>query len=193
MNDEINALYDLRHDQATEEAKASEKRYQSGNPISPFDGVPVTLKDSVNAVGMKWFHGTVIHGDTGIVGQKDSPPAARLKEAGAIIIGKAAMPDFGLSGSGVSGSHGIVRNPWGLYWSTGGSSAGGGASLASGIGMMVGGFRHCGLRASSGRALRLGRVETNPGGDSSCACLKRSLGRTDYALGGRSQGLDDIA
>ena len=157
VNDEINALYDLRHDQATEEAKASEKRYQSGNPISPFDGVPVTLKDSVNAVGMKWFHGTVIHGDTGIVGQKDSPPAARLKEAGAIIIGKAAMPDFGLSGSGVSGSHGIVRNPWGLYWSTGGSSAGGGASLASGIGMMsvgsdiAGSVRlpagHCGLAA----------------------------------------------
>jgi len=157
VNGDINALYGLRHDEAREEAKASEKRYQSGTTIGPFDGIPVTIKDSVNAVGMKWFHGTVIHGDKGIVGKKDSPPAARLKEAGTIIIGKGAMPDFGLSGSGVSGSHGIVRNPWGLSWNTGGSSAGAGASLASGIGMMsvgsdiAGSVRlpagHCGLAA----------------------------------------------
>lgn len=156
VNNKINALYDVRYEEAREEAKASEDRYLKGNAIGPFDGIPVTIKDSVNAVGMKWFHGTCIHGD-GVVAQKDSPPAARLKEAGAIIIGKGAMPDFGLSGSGVSGSHGIVRNPWGLEWNTGGSSAGGAASLASGIGMMsvgsdiAGSVRlpaaHCGLAA----------------------------------------------
>lgn len=156
VNEQINALYDVRRDPALEEAKAAEKRYRTSEQIGPFDGVPVTIKDSVNAVGMKWFHGTAIHGD-GVVAKKDSPPAARLKEAGAIIIGKGAMPDFGLSGSGVSGSHGIVRNPWGLHWNTGGSSAGGGASLASGIGMMsigsdiAGSVRlpaaHCGLAA----------------------------------------------
>lgn len=156
VNDRINALYDLRHDEARREARASEERYQKGTPLGPFDGVPVTIKDSVNAIGMTWFHGTVIHGD-GIVAKKDSPPAAQLKEAGAIIIGKGAMPDFGLSGSGVSGSHGIVRNPWGLEWNTGGSSAGGAASLAAGIGMMsvgsdiAGSVRlpasHCGLAA----------------------------------------------
>lgn len=157
VNGEINALYDMRHDEARAEAKASEQRYVSGETIGDFDGIPVTIKDSVNAVGMKWFHGTVIHGNGGVVGQKDSPPAARLKEAGTIIIGKGVMPDFGLSGSGVSGSHGIVRNPWGTSWNTGGSSAGGGASLAAGIGMMsvgsdiAGSVRlpaaHCGLAA----------------------------------------------
>ena len=156
VNDQINALYDVRHREAREEAKASEQRYLAGRPIGPFDGIPVTIKDSVNAVGMKWFHGTKIHGN-GVIAEKDSPPAARLKEAGSIIIGKGAMPDFGLSGSGVSGSHGIVRNPWGLDWNTGGSSAGGAASLAAGIGMMsvgsdiAGSVRlpaaHCGLAA----------------------------------------------
>lgn len=156
VNDQINALYDLRKEAALTEAKASEQRHLKGNAISPFDGVPVSIKDSVNAIGMKWHHGSAVHGD-GIVADSDSPPAARLKQSGAIIIGKGAMPDFGLSGSGVSGSHGIVRNPWGLAWNTGGSSAGAGASLAAGIGMMsvgsdiAGSVRlpaaHCGLAA----------------------------------------------
>lgn len=135
VNDKINALYDIRGEEALNEAKASEARYASSTQVGPFDGIPVTIKDSVNAIGMRWFHGSAVHGE-GVVATKDSPPAARLKRAGAVILGKGAMPDFGLSGSGVSGSHGIVRNPWGLDWNTGGSSAGGGASLASGIGMM---------------------------------------------------------
>ena len=131
----IHALYDLRGDMAMEEAKDSEARYANGGPISDFDGIPVTLKDSVNAVGMKWFHGSAMHGK-GAVGKVDSPPAARLKMAGAIVFGKCVMPDYGLSASGVSTSHDVVRNPWGLNWNTGGSSAGAGASLAAGIGMM---------------------------------------------------------
>ncbi|MEX3010500.1 amidase [Hoeflea sp. TYP-13] len=156
VNGQINALYDLRTEQALDEAKASERRYAKGEQLSPFDGISVTIKDSVNAIGMKWHHGSAIHG-AGIVASKDSPPAARLKKSGAIILGKSAMPDFGLSGSGVSGSHGVVRNPWGLSWNTGGSSAGAGASLAAGIGMMsvgsdiAGSVRlpaaHCGLAA----------------------------------------------
>lgn len=155
-NDAINALYDVRSDRARAEAEASERRYARGEPVSPFDGIPVTIKDSVSAIGMKWHHGSAIHGE-GIVGTKDAPPAQRLKKAGTIILGKTKMPDFGLSGSGVSGAHGIVRNPWGLSWNTGGSSAGAGASVAAGIGMMslgsdiAGSVRlpaaHCGLAA----------------------------------------------
>jgi len=156
VNETINALYDLRKEAALSEAKAAQDRYASGQQIGPFDGVPVTIKDSVNAVGMRWFHGSAVHG-SGVVATKDAPPAARIKQAGAIILGKGIMPDFGLSGSGVSSAHGIVRNPWGLAWNTGGSSAGGGASLAAGIGMMsigsdiAGSVRlpasHCGLAA----------------------------------------------
>lgn len=156
VNNTTHALYGIRADEAMVEAREAEARYAKGNPASAFDGVPVTIKDSVHAVGMVWYHGSNMYG-RGVVGTKDSPPARRLKQAGAIILGKGAMPDFGMSGSGVSGSHGIVRNPWGLAWNTGGSSAGGGASLASGIGMLsvgsdiAGSVRlpaaHCGLAA----------------------------------------------
>lgn len=156
VNDDINALYDLRREAALAEAKASAARWHAGNPQGALDGVPVTLKDSVHAVGMMWHHGSAAHG-AGVKGTKDAPPTEKLKAAGAIVIGKCTMPDYGLSASGVSSYHGIVRNPFGLAWNTGGSSAGAGASLAAGIGMMsvgsdiAGSVRlpasHCGLAA----------------------------------------------
>lgn len=156
VNGEINALYELRPDENIAAAKAAARRYGEGRPSGALDGVPVTIKDSVHAIGTRWHHGSRIHAD-GVVGTTDAPPTERLKAAGAIIVGKGKMPDFGLSGSGVSSLHGIVRNPWGLAWSPGGSSAGAGASLAAGIGMMsvgtdiAGSVRlpasHCGLAA----------------------------------------------
>lgn len=156
VNGKINALYDLRRDEALAEAAAAEQRYARSEPVSPFDGVPVTIKDSINAIGTTWHHGSAIHGK-GVVATSDAPPAARLRQAGAITLGKGIMPDFGLSASGVSSSHGIVRNPWGVGWNPGGSSAGCGASLAAGIGLMAigsdiaGSVRlpaaHCGLAA----------------------------------------------
>lgn len=156
VNPVLNAIYGQRPDEARIEAQAAQQRWRSGQPLSRFDGVPVTIKDSVPAMGMRWHHGSALHGD-GILGTADGLPTRRLRAAGAIILGKGTMPDFGLSASGVSGSHGIVRNPWGTAWNTGGSSAGGGASLAAGIGMMsvgsdiAGSVRlpaaHCGLAA----------------------------------------------
>ncbi|MEY9590709.1 Asp-tRNA(Asn)/Glu-tRNA(Gln) amidotransferase A subunit family amidase [Bradyrhizobium yuanmingense] len=156
VNGDINALYDVQLDATLDAAKAAAKRYSHGRPGGALDGVPVTIKDSVHAIGTRWHHGSCIHGH-GIVGTTDAPPTERLKAAGAIIVGKTKMPDFGLSGSGVSSFHGIVRNPWGLAWNPGGSSAGAGASLAAGIGMLsvgsdiAGSVRlpasHCGLAA----------------------------------------------
>lgn len=154
VNGDLTALYDLRRDASFAAAKEAGRRYRDGIPAGPLDGVPVSIKDSVNATGMVWRHGSKIHGD-GIIATGDSPPVAKLKAAGAIIFGKSTMPDFGLSGSGVSSCYGIVRNPWGKSWSPGGSSAGAGASLAAGIGLMsvgtdiAGSVRlpssHCGL------------------------------------------------
>lgn len=156
VNGAINALYDLRREAAMAAAEASAARWRAGKLQGALDGVPVTLKDSVHAVGMMWHHGSAAHGK-GVMGTKDAPPTEKLKSAGAIIIGKCIMPDYGLSGSGVSSYHGIVRNPFGLAWNPGGSSAGAGASLAAGIGMMsvgsdiAGSVRlpaaHCGLAA----------------------------------------------
>jgi len=155
-NPAINALAHLDADGAAEAAHASARRWAAGTARSPLDGVPVTIKDSVNAAGMPWRHGCLAFDgvpDAGV----DAPPAARLKEAGAVIVGKTTMPDFGMMAAGVSSLYGITRNPWDLTRSTGGSSSGAGAALAAGIGFasvgtdIAGSVRlpagHCGLVA----------------------------------------------
>jgi len=156
VNGAINALYDLQRSASLAAAKEASLRFRQGVSNGLLDGIPVSIKDSLPAAGMVWHHGTKIHGD-GIIGTADALPTARLKAAGAIILGKTTMPDFGLSASGVSTYHGIVHNPWGMAWNTGGSSAGAGASLAAGIAMLsvgtdiAGSVRlpagHCGLAA----------------------------------------------
>ncbi|AQA04915.1 hypothetical protein BVC93_23700 [Mycobacterium sp. MS1601] len=155
-NPAINALAYVDADAAAAAAAASTQRWAAGTPLSAMDGVPVTIKDSVNASGMPWRHGCAAFDDVPD-STVDAPPAARLKEAGAVILGKTTMPDFGMMAAGVSSLYGITRNPWDLTRSTGGSSSGAGASLAAGIGFgsvgtdIAGSVRlpagHCGLVA----------------------------------------------
>lgn len=155
-NPAINALAYVDADGARAAAETSAQRWAKGSPLSALDGVPVTIKDSVTATGMPWRHGCAANG--GLPPSRvDAPPAARLKEAGAVIIGKTTMPDFGMMAAGVSSLYGITRNPWNLARSTGGSSSGAGASLAAGIGFgsvgsdIAGSVRlpagHCGVVA----------------------------------------------
>lgn len=132
-NPAINALAFVDADGARAAAAASATRWAAGAPLSTLDGVPVTIKDSINATGMPWRHGCAANRDLPHAGV-DAPPTARLKEAGAVIVGKTTMPDFGMMAAGVSSLYGITRNPWHLSRSTGGSSSGAGASLAAGIG-----------------------------------------------------------
>ncbi|WP_193047411.1 amidase [Mycolicibacterium baixiangningiae] len=155
-NPVINALAFVAVESARDAARASGERWAAGTPRSPLDGLPVTIKDSVHATGMPWRHGCAANrhlpDSTG-----DAPPAARLKEAGAVIVGKTTMPDFGMMAAGVSSLYGITRNPWDPSRNTGGSSSGAGASLAAGIGFsavgsdIAGSVRlpagHCGLVA----------------------------------------------
>lgn len=128
----INAIAATDFDVAREAAEAATRRWEDGRSLGPLDGVPVTVKDSVNAVGLPWRHGT--KPNDGLPGADvDAPPSARLREAGAVIVGKTTMPDFGMLASGVSSLYGIVRNPWDLSMTPGGSSSGAGASLAAGL------------------------------------------------------------
>lgn len=155
-NPAVNAMAHLDTTGARTAAQASARRWAVGAPMSPLDGVPVTIKDSVHAVGMPWRHGCAANADLPD-STSDSPPAARLKQAGAVILGKTTMPDFGMMAAGVSSLYGITRNPWNLTRSTGGSSSGAGAALAAGIGFgavgsdIAGSVRlpagHCGLVA----------------------------------------------
>jgi amidase/aspartyl-tRNA(Asn)/glutamyl-tRNA(Gln) amidotransferase subunit A len=155
-NPVINAMAYVDTDGAYAAARASARRWAAGAPVGLMDGLPVTIKDSVHAVGMPWRHGCAANrqlADSTV----DAPPAARLKDAGAVIVGKTTMPDFGMMAAGVSSLYGITRNPWDPSRNTGGSSAGAGAALAAGIGFsavgsdIAGSVRlpagHCGLVA----------------------------------------------
>ncbi|WP_440712388.1 amidase family protein [Gordonia sp. FQ] len=156
VSGELNCFAYLNTDEAMRQAEASAKRWAAGAPLSDLDGLPISIKDSVASVGTPWRHGTAPNVALPM-STFDAPPAARLKEAGALIFAKTAMPDFGMLASGVSSLYGIVRNPWNTSMNTGGSSAGAGASLAAGIGSMsvgsdiAGSVRlpaaHCGLVA----------------------------------------------
>jgi aspartyl-tRNA(Asn)/glutamyl-tRNA(Gln) amidotransferase subunit A len=158
----IKALYAFDPDSARAVAKASTERWQKGEPVGPLDGVPVTIKDNIATKGVPVPLGaaSVKH----VPSPVDAPPAARLREAGAVIFSKTTMPDYGMLSSGLSSFHPLTRNPWDLSKNPGGSSAGAGAAAAAGYGPLH-------LGTDIGGSVRL----------PSCWCglvgLKPSLGR----------------
>jgi aspartyl-tRNA(Asn)/glutamyl-tRNA(Gln) amidotransferase subunit A len=118
--------------QALTSARASEARWQQGTPRSHLDGVPVTLKENIATRGVSVPLGSAATLLTPAL--QDAPPAARLREAGAVLWAKTTMPDFGMLTSGLSSFHPLTRNPWNLSKNPGGSSAGAGAAAAAGYG-----------------------------------------------------------
>ena len=116
-------------ERALKEARASEARWMKGEPLGPLDGVPATIKDNIATRGDPTPLGTAASDMTSA--DSDAPPAARLREAGAIIFAKTTMPDYGMLSSGLSSHHPLARNPWRLDRNPGGSSAGAGAAAAA--------------------------------------------------------------
>jgi len=113
-------------------ARASEARWRSGSAIGALDGVPVTVKENIATRGVPVPLGSAA---TALVpATADAPPAARLREAGAVFLAKTTMPDYGMLSSGLSSFHRLTRNPWDLRLNPGGSSAGAGAAAAAGYG-----------------------------------------------------------
>jgi aspartyl-tRNA(Asn)/glutamyl-tRNA(Gln) amidotransferase subunit A len=158
----INALYAFDPEGARVSAKASTERWHRNEPIGLLDGVPVTIKDNIATKGVPVPLGAAsVKLEPSPV---DAPPAARLREAGAVIFSKTTMPDYGMLSSGLSSFHPLTRNPWDLSKNPGGSSAGAGAAGAAGYGPLH-------LGTDIGGSVRL----------PSCWCglvgLKPSLGR----------------
>src|SRR3954451_7774935 len=128
----IKALYAFDPDGARAAAKASSERWQKGEPVGALDGVPTTIKENIATKGVPVPLGAAT---TKLVpAPADAPPAARLREAGAVIFSKTTMPDYGMLSSGLSSFHPLTRNPWDLSKNPGGSSAGAGAAAAAGYG-----------------------------------------------------------
>lgn len=128
----IRATYALDAEAALASARASEARWAKGTPQGELDGVPVTLKENIATRGTPSPLGsaaTVLS-----PAASDAPAAARLREAGAVIVTKTTMPDFGFLGAAPSSFHPLTRNPWDLSRNTGGSSSGAGAAVAAGYG-----------------------------------------------------------
>src|SRR5215831_3544055 len=90
----INAMYIVDADGALAQARASEARWRAGAPLSPLDGVPITIKDNIAVKGFATPVGTAAGDMT--PSPADAPPSARVREAGCIVIGKTTMPDYGM-------------------------------------------------------------------------------------------------
>src|SRR5215470_16705135 len=128
----IKALYLFDPDGARKVAKASTDRWNNGEPSGVLDGVPVTIKDNIASKGQPIPLGAA--SVSLVPAERDAPPVARLREAGAVIFSKTTMPDYGMLSSGLSSFHPLTRNPWDLSKNPGGSSSGAGAAAAAGYG-----------------------------------------------------------
>ncbi len=132
QNDAVNAFQLVDADKAMAAAKASEKRWLQGAALGLVDGVPTTIKDLVLARGWPTLRGSRTT-DENQTWDEDAPATARLREHGAIILGKTTTPEYGWKGVTDSPLSGITRNPWNTERTPGGSS--GGAAVATALGM----------------------------------------------------------
>ncbi len=132
----IHAFVCVDHDGATAAAASSTRRWASGAQRGPLDGVPVSIKDLILTKGLPTLRGS----HTVAIDQPwdvDAPATARLREAGAVILGKTTTPEFGCKGETNSPRSGITRNPWSLDKTPGGSSGGAAAATAAGMGAIA--------------------------------------------------------
>lgn len=163
---ELCATYAFDPEGARAAARAATERWQAGRPITQdgvtLDGIPVTIKENIATRGTPVRWGTAASPAT--PAPEDAPPAARLREAGAVILAKTTMPEFGAMSSGLSSLHPLTRNPWNLAMNPGGSSAGAGAGGAAGYGPLH-------LGTDIGGSIRF------PAGWNGLVGLKPSLGR----------------
>ena len=175
----LHATYALDPDAALASARVSEARWlrhvSAGENVGALEGVPAMVKENIATTGTPLPLGTAA---TELApAQRDAPPAARLREAGAVVLGKTTMPDYGMLSSGLSSFHGLTRNPWDLSKNPGGSSSGAAAGVAAGYGPLH-------LGTDIGGSVRL------PAGWCGVFTLKPSLGRIpiDPPYAGRVAG-----
>ncbi|MDB5804759.1 MAG: amidase [Betaproteobacteria bacterium] len=135
VNPKVNAFCVVDHESALAAARESEARWRKGRPLSFIDGVPAGIKDLVLARGWPTLRGSKTVDPAG-PWNDDAPATARLREAGAVLLGKTTTPEWGWKGVTDSPLTGITRNPWDLNVTPGGSSGGASAALAAGMGAL---------------------------------------------------------
>lgn len=127
----LRAFISVRTDDLHQQARASADRWRRGVPLGPWDGVPVAIKDEVDVAGYGTTLGTRFLGR--VPASNDATVVARLRTAGALIVGKANMHEFGINVTGFNPHHGTARNPYHDEHYAGGSSSGPAVAVASGL------------------------------------------------------------
>ena len=130
VNPKINALVTRTNEMALSAAKESETAFQKGKP-RPLEGVPIPIKDNVFTKGVRTTFGSKLYEN--FIPDGDAVLVERLKNAGAVILGKTNMPEFGLVGITDNLVFGKTVNPWNLKRTPGGSSGGAAAAVAAGL------------------------------------------------------------
>jgi aspartyl-tRNA(Asn)/glutamyl-tRNA(Gln) amidotransferase subunit A len=155
VNPALNAVIALDRDGAMAAAEASTARWRSAAPLSPLDGVPVSIKDNLFLAGLPARWGSRLYAD--FVPDHDEPAVARLRRAGCVLFGKTNVPEFTVQGYTSNLLFGPTFNPRAPGRTPGGSTGGGAAAVAAGLGPLAigtdggGSLRrpaaHCGLFA----------------------------------------------
>ena len=133
LNPDLRAFCLVDHEFALQQARDSEARWQQGRPMGDLDGVPASIKDLILTRGWPTRRGSRTV-DPAQPWDVDAPVTARLREAGAVLLGKTSTPEFGCKGETNSPLTGITRNPWNRERTPGGSSGGAAAAVAAGMG-----------------------------------------------------------
>ena len=149
-----------------------DKKIKAGDDPGPLAGVPVGIKDLVCTEGVVTASGSFAYKD--FVPDEDDVVVERLKQAGAVIIGKTNVPEFGYSGVGHNPVFETTRNPWNLELTPGGSSAGSGAAVAAGVGPFA-------IGSDGGGSVRI------PSAHSGIVGVKASMGRVPLYPGTKDE------
>ena len=130
VNPALNAVVQLRADEARADARRADEAVARGEAVGPLHGVPMTIKDSLDTAGMISTGGTT--GRASFVPERDATVVRRVKDAGAILLGKTNTPELTLSYETNNVVYGRTNNPWDVTRTTGGSSGGAAAIVACG-------------------------------------------------------------
>ena len=133
LDPRLNAVCFLDPDRAWADAERVDQRVAAGDDPGPLAGIPMGVKELAQVQGWPDTNASVPYAEAGAVAEFDCAEVARLRDAGAVLVGLTTAPEHGVVSYTVSKLHGVTRNPWNLERTPGGSSGGSAASVAAGL------------------------------------------------------------